>query len=41
MNHTKVSRMRVHDPVNAECDMVWKYVARAVELFGVRDIARQ
>ena len=41
MDHTNVSRMRVHDPVNVECDMVGKYVARAVELFGVRDIARR
>ena len=32
--HTNVSQLRVGDPVNLECDMVGKYVARAVEVYG-------
>ena len=32
MEHTNLGRARIHDPVNLECDMVGKYVARAVEL---------
>jgi len=32
MAHTNLGRARIHDPVNLECDMVGKYVARAVEL---------
>lgn len=31
--HTSLSSLRAGDPVNLECDMVGKYVARAVELF--------
>jgi riboflavin synthase len=34
MDHTNVGRMQLHDPVNLECDMVGKYVARSVELAG-------
>jgi riboflavin synthase len=30
--HTTVSALRSGDRVNLECDMVGKYVARAVEL---------
>jgi len=37
LQHTNLARMRVQDPVNLECDMVGKYVARAVELIGVRN----
>ena len=33
--HTNLSRVRVGDTVNLECDMVGKYVVRAVELAGV------
>ena len=32
--HTNVASLRVGDRVNLECDMVGKYVARAVELNG-------
>jgi riboflavin synthase len=32
--HTSLSSLRAGDPVNLECDMVGKYVARAVEIFG-------
>jgi riboflavin synthase len=32
MMHTNVGRMRLHDAVNLECDMVGKYVARAIDL---------
>jgi riboflavin synthase len=32
-NHTSLSSVRVGDRVNLECDMVGKYVARAVEVF--------
>jgi riboflavin synthase len=32
---TNLSSLRVGDRVNLECDMIGKYVARAVELFGV------
>jgi riboflavin synthase len=32
--HTNLSRARTGDRVNLECDMVGKYVARAVELMG-------
>jgi riboflavin synthase len=34
MTHTNLQSVRVHDPVNLECDMVGKYVARAAELAG-------
>jgi riboflavin synthase len=34
--HTNLSSLRVGDRVNLECDIVGKYVARAVELLGVR-----
>jgi len=36
MEHTNLSRARVHDSVNLECDMVGKYVARAAELAGLK-----
>ena len=32
-SHTNLSSLQVGDRVNLECDMVGKYVARAVELF--------
>jgi riboflavin synthase len=32
MDHTNLSAARAGDPVNLECDMVGKYVVRAVEL---------
>jgi riboflavin synthase len=35
MEHTNLARTRVHDRVNLECDLVGKYVARAVELAGL------
>lgn len=35
MEHTNLGRAAVRDRVNLECDMVGKYVARAVELAGV------
>ncbi|SRR6266508_1700043 len=35
MEHTNVSHARIGDTVNLECDMVGKYVARAVELAGL------
>ncbi len=35
MEHTNLARARVHDRVNLECDLVGKYVARAVELAGL------
>jgi riboflavin synthase len=35
MEHTNLGRAEVRDRVNLECDMVGKYVARAVELAGV------
>jgi riboflavin synthase len=35
MEHTSLARARVHDRVNLECDLVGKYVARAVELAGL------
>ena len=34
--HTNLSAVRAGDGVNVECDMVGKYVARAIELRGVR-----
>jgi riboflavin synthase len=36
MEHTNLARARVHDPVNLECDLVGKYVARAAELAGLK-----
>jgi len=36
-DHTNVSRLRVGDRVNLECDMIGKYVVRALEAVGVRD----
>lgn len=33
-DHTSLSALAAGDQVNLECDMVGKYVARAVELFG-------
>jgi riboflavin synthase len=35
MQHTNLGRVAVRDSVNLECDMVGKYVARAVELAGL------
>jgi riboflavin synthase len=35
MEHTNLARARVQDRVNLECDLVGKYVARAVELAGL------
>jgi riboflavin synthase len=34
LEHTNVKAMRIRDPVNLECDMIGKYVARAIELAG-------
>jgi len=34
MQHTNLGRIRIHDRVNLECDMVGKYVVRAAELAG-------
>jgi riboflavin synthase len=35
MEHTNLSRVRLRDRVNLECDMVGKYVIRAAELAGL------
>ncbi|MGH9139896.1 MAG: riboflavin synthase [Vicinamibacterales bacterium] len=35
MQHTNLSRIRIRDRVNLECDMVGKYVVRAAELAGL------
>jgi riboflavin synthase alpha subunit len=35
MQHTNLGRAKARDQVNLECDMVGKYVARAVELAGL------
>jgi riboflavin synthase len=35
MEHTNLKRVEVHTPVNLECDIFGKYVARAVELAGL------
>src|SRR5262245_38433683 len=35
IEHTNLKAARKHDAVNIECDMVGKYVARAVELAGI------
>jgi riboflavin synthase len=35
IEHTNIGRMRPGDPVNLEVDMVGKYVARAVALYGL------
>jgi riboflavin synthase len=35
MQHTNLSRIRSGDRVNLECDMVGKYVVRAVEIAGL------
>jgi riboflavin synthase len=32
MSHTNLGCARIHDRVNLECDMIGKYVARAVAL---------
>jgi riboflavin synthase len=34
--HTNLSTVKVADQVNLECDMVGKYVARAMELEDVK-----
>jgi riboflavin synthase len=38
--HTNVKTLRSRDRVNLECDMIGKYVARAVELVGTDSIRR-
>jgi riboflavin synthase alpha subunit len=35
LEHTNVKAMKIHDRVNLECDMIGKYVVRAVELAGL------
>jgi riboflavin synthase len=35
MEHTNLGRIRIHERVNLECDMVGKYVVRAAELAGL------
>jgi riboflavin synthase len=35
LEHTNLKQARVHSRVNLECDMLGKYVARAVELAGL------
>jgi riboflavin synthase len=35
LEHTNLGRARINDPVNLECDIVGKYVARAAQLAGV------
>jgi len=35
MDHTNLGRMHVGDRVNLECDMVGKYVVRAIEVSGL------
>ena len=34
LEHTNVQAMKIHDRVNLECDMIGKYVVRAVEQAG-------
>jgi riboflavin synthase len=41
LEHTNIARMRPRDPVNLECDMVGKYVARSMELLGPRAVANR
>jgi riboflavin synthase len=40
IEHTNLKACRKHDAVNIECDMVGKYVARAVELAGLSRSSR-
>jgi len=35
LEHTNIKAMRIRDRVNLECDMIGKYVVRAVELAGL------
>jgi riboflavin synthase len=35
LEHTNAGAMKIRDPVNLECDMIGKYVVRAVELAGL------
>jgi riboflavin synthase len=35
MAHTNLGGVRLHDPVNLECDMIGKYVARATQVAGL------
>jgi len=35
MAHTNLGRIKVHDRVNLECDMVGKYVVRAAQVAGL------
>jgi riboflavin synthase len=35
LEHTNIGAMKIHDRVNLECDMIGKYVVRAVELAGL------
>jgi len=39
MGHTNLQRAKAGDPVNLECDMIGKYVARAMDLFGTRAVS--
>jgi riboflavin synthase alpha subunit len=41
MEHTSLGRARVGDRVNLECDLLGKYVARAVELAGLAGVTRE
>jgi riboflavin synthase len=36
--HTNLKNAKVHDPVNLECDMLGKYVLRAMDVMKERDI---
>ncbi len=38
--HTNMHAMRVHDRVNIECDMIGKYILRAIELGDLRTDGR-
>ncbi len=39
-SHTNLHAARVRDPVNIECDILGKYVVRAIELMGLRSKRR-
>jgi len=40
MGHTNLSQLQIRDRVNLECDMIGKYVARAIELAGIEPARR-
>jgi riboflavin synthase len=40
MAHTNLGGVRLHDPVNLECDMIGKYVARATQVAGLAPAER-